>query len=57
MNLKDIIEVEKYEDNFNQKDQSGVFGKSFVFSKIYIKAKIRSELSVLKHQIINIQQK
>ena len=57
MNLKDIIEVEKYEDNFNQRDQSGVFGKSFVFSKIYNKAKIRSELSVLKHQIINIQQK
>jgi len=57
MNLKDIIEVEKYEDNFNPKDQSGVFGKSFVFSKIYNKAKIRSELSILKHQIINIQQK
>ena len=54
-NLKEIIEEERDED-FNQKENSGIFGKSFVPKKVYNKAKIQKELLILKHKIINIQQ-
>ena len=54
-NLKEIIEEERDED-FNQKDNSGIFGKSFVPKKVYTKAKVQKELLILKHKIINIQQ-
>ena len=54
-NLKEIIEEERDED-FNQKENSGIFGKSFVPKKVYTKAKVQKELLILKHKIINIQQ-
>ena len=57
LNVKDVIEEEKDEDKFNEKDQSAIFGKSFIFSKVFTKMKVKSELSQIKHQIINIQQK
>ena len=56
INLKEIIEEERDED-FNQKENSGIFGKSFVPKKVYNKAKIQKELLILKHKIINIQPK
>ena len=57
INTKEIIEEEKDCDNFNPKEQSAIFGKSFVYSQVFTKMKAKSELSQIKHQIINIQQK
>ena len=54
MNLKEIIEEEKDED-FNK--NSEFFNKSVVPKKVYNKAKIQSKLSILKHRLIDIQQK
>ena len=56
MNFKEIIEEVKDEDDY-YREQSCIFGKSTVYSKVYNKMKIKSELSHLKHRIINIQQK
>ena len=56
MNFKEIIEKVKDEDDY-YREQSCIFGKSTVYSKVYNKMKIKSELSHLKHRIINIQQK
>ena len=49
--MKEIIEEEK-----DDKDMSLIFGKSAVPKKVYNKVKIKSELSILKHKIITIQQ-
>ena len=57
INSKGVIEEEKDMDNFNQKEQSAIFGKSFIYSQVFTKMKAKSELSQIKHQIINIQQK
>ena len=58
INSKEIIEEEEKDYyNFNPKEQSAIFGKSFVYSQVFSKMKAKSELSQIKHQIINIQQK
>ena len=57
INSKEVIGEEKDYDNFNQREQSAIFGKSFVYSQVFTKMKAKSELSQIKHQIINIQQK
>ena len=53
INTKDIIE-EKNEKFFPI--ESGLFEKSSIPSKLYNILKVKSELSSLKHKIINIQQ-
>lgn len=50
INPRETIEEEK-----DEKDLSGIFGKSVVPKKVYNKVKIKSELSILKHKIINLQ--
>ena len=46
-NLKEIIEEERDED-FNQKENSGIFGKSFVPKKVYNKAKKKIWIYAMK---------
>ena len=59
-NIKEIIEEKDEEkitkeENYLQID-SGLFEKSAIPSKLYNVLKVKSELSAIKHKIINIQQ-
>ena len=58
LNINDIIDEKDEEKQENiYPIETGLFEKSFVPTKIYSVLKLKSELSTIKHKIINIQQK